>query len=69
MFEGDYSKKVWIISIVMAVGAILMDVFLLFGEDSMMKDMVWVTLPVTVFILYKCILGLKKKLDEEKNEQ
>lgn len=69
MFEGDYSKRVWIISIVMAVGAILMDVFLLFGEDSMMKDMVWVTLPVTVFILYKCILGLKKKLDEEKNEQ
>ena len=69
MFEGDYSKRVWIISIVMAVGAILMDVFLLLGEDSMMKDMVWVTLPVTVFILYKCILGLKKKLDEEKNEQ
>ena len=67
MFEGDYSKRVWIISIVMAVGAILMDVFLLFGEDSMMKDMVWVTLPVTVFILYKCILGLKKKIDEEKN--
>ena len=67
MFEGDYSKKVWIISIVMAVGAILMDIYLLMGEDGIMKDTVWMTLPVTVYILFKCVQGLKKKLDEEKN--
>ena len=67
MFEGDYSKKVWIISIVMAIGLIIFDVRLLLGEDGIMKDSVWMTLPVTVFILYKCIVGLKKKIDEEKN--
>ena len=67
MFDGDYSKRVWIISIVMAIGTIIMDVVLLFGEDGIMKDTVWMTLPVTVYILYKCILGLKKKIDEEKN--
>lgn len=67
MFEGDYSKKVWIISIFMALGAIIMDIVLLMGEDGIMKDTVWMTLPVTVYILYKCIQGLKKKLDEEKN--
>ena len=67
MFEGDYSKKVWIISIVMALGAIAMDISLLLGEDGIMKDSVWMTLPLTVWILYKCIQGLKKKIDEEKN--
>lgn len=67
MFDGDYSKKVWIISIVMAVGAIAMDVALLLGEDGIMKDTVWMTLPITVWILYKCVQGLKKKIDEEKN--
>ena len=67
MFDGDYSKKVWIISIVMALGAIAMDVALLLGEDGIMKDTVWMTLPLTVYILYKCIQGLKKKIDEEKN--
>ena len=67
MFDQDYSKKVWIISIVMAIGAIAMDVVLLLGENGMMKDTVWMTLPLTVYILYKCIQGLKKKIDEEKN--
>ena len=67
MFDGNYSKKVWIISIVMAIGAIIMDVSLLLGEDGIMKDTVWMTLPLTVWILYKCIQGLKKKIDEEKN--
>ena len=67
MFDGDYSKKVWIISIIMALGAIAMDVALLFGEDGIMKDSVWMTLPLTVYILVKCIQGLKKKIDEEKN--
>ena len=47
MFEGDYSKKVWIISIVMALGAIAMDIGLLLGEDGIMKDSVWMTLPLT----------------------
>lgn len=69
MFDGDYSKRVWIISIVMAVGAIAMDVALLLGEDGIMKDTVWMTLPLTVWILYKCIQGLIKKINEEKNDQ
>ena len=38
MFDQDYSKRVWIISIVMAIGAIIMDIFLLLGEDGIMKD-------------------------------
>ena len=67
MFDQDYSKRVWIISIVMALGAIAMDISLLLGEDGIMKDTVWMTLPLTVWILYKCIQGLKKKIDEEKN--
>ena len=69
MFDGDYSKRVWIISIVMAVGAIAMDVALLLGEDGIMKDTVCMTLPLTVWILYKCIQGLIKKINEEKNDQ
>ena len=68
MFDGNYSKKVWIISIVMAIGCIIMDVTLMLGEDGIMKDTVWMTLPLTVWILFKCIQGLKKKIDEEKNE-
>ena len=67
MFDQDYSKKTWIIAIIMAIGAIAMDISLLLGEDGIMKDTVWMTLPLTVFILYKCIVGLKKKIDEEKN--
>ena len=67
MFDQDYSKKTWIIAIVMAIGAIAMDISLLLGEDGVMKDSVWMTLPLTVYILYKCIQGLKKKIDEEKN--
>ena len=67
MFDQDYSKRVWIISIIMAIGAIAMDIGLLLDEDGIMKDTVWMTLPLTVYILYKCIQGLKKKIDEEKN--
>lgn len=69
MFDGDYSKKVWIISIIMAIGCIIMDIFILLGEDGIMKDSVWMTLPFSVFILYKCIIGLKKKIEEEKNSK
>lgn len=67
MFDQDYSKRVWIISIVMAIGMIIMDLKLLLGEDGIMKDTVWMTLPLTVYILYKCIQGLIKKINEEKN--
>jgi hypothetical protein len=52
----------------MAVGAIIMDIFLLLGEDGIMKDTVWMTLPLTVYILYKCVQGLIKKIKEEKGE-
>ena len=68
MFDQDYSLRVWIISIVMAVGAIIMDIFLLLGEDGIMKDTVWLTLPLAVYILYKCVQGLIKKIKEEKGE-
>lgn len=69
MFDGDYSKKVWIISIIMAIGCIIMDIFILLGEDGIMKDSVWMTLPFSAFILYKCIIGLKKKIEEENNSK
>ena len=68
MFDQDYSKRVWIISIVMAIGAIVMDIALLMGEDGIMKDTVWMTLPLTVWILYKCIQGLVKKIKAEKED-
>ena len=68
MFDQDYSKRVWIISIVMAIGAIAMDIYLLMGEDGIMKDTVWMTLPLTVYILYKCVQGLIKKIKKEKGE-
>ena len=69
MFDQDYSKKTWIIAIVMALGAIAMDISLLLGEDGIMKDSVWMTLPLTVYILYKCVQGLIKKIKEEKGEE
>ena len=69
MFDQDYSKRVWIISIIMAIGAIAMDIGLLPGEDGIMKDTVWMTLPLTVYILYKCIQGLIKKIKEEQENQ
>ena len=69
MFDQDYSKKVWIISIIMAIGCIAMDIWIMMGEDGIMKDTVWMSLPLSVYILYKCIQGLKRKLDEEKSEK
>ena len=66
MFDGDYSKKVWIISIIMAIGCVVMDVCILLGEDNIMKDMAPITLAVSVFILYKSVVGLIKKIKEEK---
>ena len=69
MFEGNYSKKVWIISIIMALGCIAVEFMIILGENSMMKDMSWITLPVAVFILYKSVVGLINKIKEEKNDK
>lgn len=69
MFEGDYSKKVWIISIIMAIACIVMDLVIVLGENTMMKEMTWITLPVAVFILYKSVVGLINKIKEEKNDK
>ena len=69
MFEGNYSKKVWIITIVMAVCSIGMDVFFLLQESTLMKQTVWFTMPVAAFILFKGVEGLIKKIKEEKEEQ
>ena len=66
MFEGDYSKKVWIITIIMAIGCIAMDIFFWINEDGLMKDTVYICLPISVYILYKGIQGLIKKIKEEK---
>ena len=48
MFEGDYSKKVWIITIVMAIGSLVMDIFFLMKGDTLMRDTVWITMPIAV---------------------
>ena len=69
MFEGDYSKKVWIISIIMAIACIVMDLVIVLGENTMMKEMTWITMPVAIFILYKSVVGLINKIKEEKNDK
>lgn len=68
MFEGDYSKKVWIITIVMAVCSIGLDIFFLMKNDDFMKQTVWISMPIAAFILYKGIEGLIKKIKEEKDQ-
>lgn len=68
MFEGDYSKKVWIITIVLAVCSIGLDIFFLTQDNAFMKETVWFSLPIAAFILYKGIEGLIKKIKEEKEE-
>ena len=67
MFDQDYSKKVWISGIVMAVGCLLMDLYIILGDNAIMKDTIWMTMPLSIFVLYKCIQGLIKKIKEEKN--
>ena len=69
MFDGEYSKKVWIITIIMAIGCLAMDIFIWLNEDGMMKDTVYISLPITLYILYKSVKGLIKKIKEEKGEQ
>ena len=68
MFEGDYSKKVWIITIVLAVCSIGLDIFFLTQDNAFMKETVWFSLPIAAFILYKGLEGLIKKIKEEKEE-
>jgi len=68
MFEGEYSKKVWIITIVMAIGCLAMDIFIWCNDTGFMKDTVYISLPITLYILYKGIQGLVKKIKEEKEE-
>ena len=67
MLDQDYSKKVWIITIIMAVGCLIMDVYLWFFSEGVMKDTVLISVPITGYILYKSILGLIKKIKEEKD--
>ena len=67
--EGNYSKKVWIITIVLAICSIGMDIFFLTRENAFMKETCWITLPVAAYILYKGIIGLKSKIEEEKEEE
>lgn len=69
MPEGNYSKKVWIFTIILAVACIGMDVYYLFNDNSLMKETVWISLPIAGYILYKSIQGLMKKIKEEKEEQ
>ena len=66
MFDGDYSKKTWIFTIVLAVGCVAMDAYIWFTDGGIMKDTVMISLPISLFILYKAIQGLIKKIKEEK---
>lgn len=68
MFDGEYSKKVWIITIIMAVGCIVMDIYIWFTDTGVMKDTVLISLPISAYILFKGIQGLLKKIKEEKGE-
>ena len=67
--EGNYSKKVWIITIVLAICSISLDIFFLTRENSFMKETTWISLPIAAYILYKGIIGLKNKIAEEKEEE
>ena len=58
MFDGEYSKRVWIISIIMAIGCIVMDIFIMLGEDGIMKDTVWMTLPFSALCMWEAVYDL-----------
>ena len=68
MMDGDYSKKVWIITIVMAIGCMVMDIYIWFHDTGVMKDTALISFPISVYILYKGIQGLIKKIKEEREE-
>ena len=67
--DGNYSKKVWIITIVLALCSIGLDIFFLTGENNIMKETVWISIPIAAYVLYKAIIGLKRKIEEEKEEE
>ncbi len=68
--EGDYSKTVWIIGIALAVLCLLVDTAALLGllgdGGDVLRQSSVISIPLSVYVLYKSIVGLKKKLDEEK---
>lgn len=68
MFDGEYSKKVWIITIIMAIGCIAMDAFIWFRGEGFLKETSLISFPISVFILYKGIQGLIKKIKEERED-
>jgi hypothetical protein len=46
-----------------------MDAFIWFNDTGFMKDTALISFPISVYILYKSIQGLIKKIKEEKGEQ
>lgn len=68
--DENYSKGVWIAGIVLAVIGIGVDICALAGvfggNGDFMQQSAWFSLPLACYVLYKCIVGLKKKQEEEK---
>ena len=67
--DENYSKGMWIAGIVMAVICIGVDVCSLAGVfgagGDFMSQTAMCSLPLCLFVLVKCIMGLRKKLQEE----
>lgn len=67
--DENYSKGMWIAGIVLAVVCISFDICALTGviggENDFLKQSAYFSLPLCLFVLYKCIMGLKKKIQEE----
>ena len=53
----------------MAVGCLAMDIFIWMGDNDLMKSTVYISFPITIYILYKSIQGLIKKIKEEKENK
>lgn len=67
--EENYSKGMWIAGIVLAVVCIGVDVCAMAGvfggNGDFMQQTSWISLPLAGYVLFKCIMGLKKKIQEE----
>lgn len=67
--EENYSKGMWIAGIVLAIICIAVDVCALAGvfggNGDFMQQTSYFSLPLCLFVLVKCIMGLKKKIQEE----
>lgn len=67
--EENYSKGMWIAGIVLAIICIAVDVCALAGvfggSGDFMQQTSYFSLPLCLFVLVKCIMGLKKKIQEE----